>query len=305
MFIASVVSLIAFKIYETKASPVVICIIGTSSAGKSSMVQDLVYQLKNYHMVSVDEFNMEAGLERVARTLGWDGNSATLHLFMDDYVMTNYGTYMRLVTELTSGHELQKSISRQAYAAFFEYAEQEAQKSNVLIDTTFDFSNNYDQLTTIMKGKRIIKVLLYCPADILLERVAMRNKSENLKDRRTALNAFWQFAAFYKLHESDSEQVVDTISRDIMLSALKKAVDDFIAAMKRYPPEDHVMENKQAVAVADLQYFYEAFIKKFKLDELQVVTITPMHRYDILLNSTKSPSENSQIILHYLTKHAF
>ena len=296
--------IIFFKVYQRQKPYNVILIAGTSSAGKSSIITELEKLVGNgYRVIKIDDFNTGKILEKKAKAWGWNDKTQTLNDFMDAYVLNKTGSYMGVETELSSGplHDIHKEIFDATYKAFFEYANQEAQKGNIIIDTVFDFADNYDQFSKIMGDNKIIKVLVYCPLDIIEERVEKRNLSGKPEEQRTAFQAFIQFPAIYKLQESPNDPIVDRLSSGRMLGSVKKAVDDFIKQLEERKIENDSTAAKSQVALGNIRQFYADFVQRFKLNELNEIMIVPIHHYDLIMNSaTQQATANAREIMNYL-----
>lgn len=114
---------------------------------------------------------------------------------------------------------------------------------------------------------------MYCPLDVLLQRVEARNKSGTPEEMRTAFQSFEQFPAIYKIHEDDSEQIVDTVKSLTIKKTLESAIQDLIDNKIREP------------YVIKLQEFKKKFIDQFKLNQQDEVILVARYHYDLILNS--------------------
>jgi uridine kinase len=224
---------------------------GTSSAGKTSIVQELqkIYG-DSYECIIGDEF----------------------------------------IKTYEISHPKSESITNDMYqvqviSAMCKDAKQIAlQGKNVFIELV-QFDENYKNYCSILECEKIIKILVYCPLDILVDRLAKRNQAAELKvDLLTPLQLF---TAIYKLQESETEPVVDQIKTNRMKYALQAATQEI---------------NKQ-IQEAGLQISFEQdpfcknFIKQFKLDGVKEIVIVPQHHWDLIVNTAiNSPAEIAKII---------
>jgi len=297
-----ILGIIAFKTYQHQKQHEVILIAGTSSAGKSSIINELTKLIgKNYQVIKIDDFNTQAALEQKVKSWGWDPKKSTLDDFMAHYVMTKTGMSLEMGLPSKVGQAIQKETFDAMHIAFFKHVKLAAKKSNIIIDTVFDTTNNFDQFSTIMHSNKIIKVLVYCPLDLIQERVERRNLSGKPEEQRSMFQAFTQFAAIYKLQESSHEQIVDTISSECMLIPLKKAIDDLIKQLEQTQPKNDIARAKLKGDIESVRQFYMNFIHQFKLNTLKEIVIVPMHHYDLIVNSgTREPIKNAHEIFNYI-----
>lgn len=292
------IALIGIFLHSKKHT--IIMFTGTSSAGKTSIIEAFQAQAPDtYQLIKIDDFNMQEPFEALAASWGWDKKTTTLNDFMDNYLWKKAQHHPRLETDLSSGvgHDIHQAITDATYHAFFAQAKDKAQKGNSIIDTVFDSATNYQQFIANFKDLHPIKVLVYAPLDVIQERVEKRNASGKPEEQRTAFQAFPQFVAIYKLQASPDEQIVDTIATERILKALKKATDDLIQTLHT---NDSAQEKLQE-QIASIQQFQADFIKAFKLEELTEITIVARHAYDIILNSEQSPQENAQKVQNFPT----
>ncbi len=260
----------------------IILLNGTSSAGKSTLLKELLKLSPTLFQLKVDDYYAPE-LKKKAQELGWneqlDGNP---WLYLHRYLTKKTGNYYfdtevreALFTEVPAYYPIAKSAALEG--------------KSVIIDTVLEYESSYQQFFEFFQHTKIISILLYCPLNVLLVRVEQRNKSGIPGEYRPAFLSFEQFPAMYKIQETDDEQVVDTIKTLTMMTALYTAIKDLIDQNipKEYLPK--------------LEVFKQQFIKQFKLDEKEEVTLVSRHRYDLIVNSfTSSPQEVSLEILKIL-----
>lgn len=306
----TILCFLSVMLFNRKTYSKVILISGTSSAGKSSIIEELQKLVgKEYLVVKIDNFDFDKtlnqNLEQKAKTIGWD-TKEPINDFLDNYVLKQTGKYSLINTPLSTGtaYDIQKDIVNATYMDFFEYAKNQAQNNNIIIDTVFDTVDNYDQISRIMHNSKMTKILVYCPLDVIQERIEKRNMSGKPEEKRNAWQAFVQFTTFYKLQESPKDQVVDTIAPEKILNSLKKTITDFMGELE----QKNLGDVKLKQATEDLRYFSDQFIKRFNLESSTEIAIVTKNHYDLILNTaTTEPAENAKKILHYINrnKHLF
>ena len=253
----------------------VILLDGTSSVGKSAIIGEFKKLHPEYAIIKVDDW-FPLDLTNVAQVYGWAQDS---HLdpwtFVRNYLIEKNKTYY-LDTEVR--REMFASMPTRGY---FEAAKKESlQGDNVIIDTVLEDMAQYQLFDKTFQGLPVTKVLVYCPLDILLERVEKRNASHDISEHRTAFLSFEQFPVMYKVQASANELLVDTVKTETMRQALDKAVQDLVAT--------GIAEGYVLV----LAQFKQRFVDHFELDTREDINLAPARAYDLVINSgVGSPSE--------------
>lgn len=161
---------------------------------------------------------------------------------------------------------------------FYTLAKEVALKGEqVIIDTVLESEAGYNAFCAFFKDVKTIKLLVYCPLDVLLERVEQRNKLGIPEEMRHAFLSFEQFPAIYKIQENSNDQAVDVAKSDVTKKALEAVIQELL---DMGIPE---------VYVPKLKKFKQNFIKQFKLDDQKEVILAAKQHYDSIL-STKSNS---------------
>ena len=227
----------------------------------------------------IDDWFPDALVQK-AISLGWQEKSGLNPWFyLHDYAYKttqqyHFDTELRhlLFNETTDFYQKAKAISLQSH--------------NVIIDTVLEYEKEYDTFNDFFKDKHVIKVLIYCPMDVLLERVEKRNESGIAGEYRNAFQSFEQFSAIFKLQENSSEDVVDVVKSKTLKKALEKSIQSLI---DNNIPEPYLPK---------LHAFKKGFITKFKLNEQEEIALVAQHKYDLILNSSlSSPHESAKKIL--------
>lgn len=283
----------------------VILIAGTSSSGKSSIINELQKIYGNtYQVIKIDDFDFDAlkTIEKQATEWGWNSEKVKLNDFMDEYVLKQTGRNIGLPSELRTDAAIKiyKEIQDKNMHAFFQHVHDVAIKSkNVIVDTVFDYANFYDIFFDMMHDQQIVKVLVYLPLEVIAQRVEARNKSGKKEEERSVFQAVAQFPAFYKVQESNTEPIVDVIQSNGTKQLLKKVLDtDYHTFIQGDLPLDKITELK-----TEFDAFYQAFVERFKLDTLKEIVLAPKKSWDLIVNtSIHSPTESAHIIAEYLKK---
>ena|GEM_PF-1744863 len=195
-------------------------------------------------------------------------------------------------------HPKPESMSNDAYqvqvlSALCTHVKQLAlEGKNVLVELV-QFDENYEHYCSILECEKVVKILVYCPLDIMVDRLAERNKmAEHKVDLLTPLQLF---TAICKLQESAHESVIDRIKTSRMNYALQAATQEINRFIKEAGVDASFEEDP----------FYKDFIKRFALDDDKEITLVPIHPWDLVVNSgVHTPQENAQIIAEYLKLHA-
>lgn len=270
--------------FQTPAT--VILITGTSSAGKSSIMSELSKSLRDtYRIVKFDDFNSQPIKEKIAIDWGWDQKSP-LKEFMRDYrARHKAASFISQFSPADSNKEVHDLV----YKGFFEYIKSRAfEGEDIIVDTVFEHVQQIDCFDSIMGKIHMLKVLVYCPLDVIAERVYKRNLSGKVEEQRNPLQALLQFPTFYKVQEGQEETVLDVISSEKLRNAAREIIDQSLRELRQEQ-------------IAELEAFYSTFVQQFKLDKLPKITLVARRSYDIITNSsTHTPKEIAQRIAAYL-----
>lgn len=231
---------------------------GTSSAGKSSIVQSLS------------------------------------HMYGDMYEVANGDTFLETYSFTKEQESMPTDIlQRQILGDLFLHVNKlAAEGKNVLVDVV-EFDDHYDYYCSILDCKNVIKILVYCPPDVLVDRVAERNRLGEEKEKRPLNLSFAQFKNIYKVQESADERVVDRIATSCIKYGLDKAVEEIRQLMKESGQQD-IEANIESGVV-------KPFSEQFNLDTAQEIVLVPKHHWDLVVNTgIQSPQEAAQTIAAFL-----
>jgi chloramphenicol 3-O phosphotransferase len=248
---------------EPKAGTIVL-FNGTSSAGKSAIIKELqkIYG-DSYVDVKIDDFLREYFLKHP-------------------------------LPESMTNQEAKDAFSPMIVAYYTHVKQLALNGKNVFVDTV-QFDDKYEKYSAILGHDKVIKVLVYCPLDVIIERVAKRNQSSDENEKRSIGLAFGQFPAIYKLQESMNETVVDRIKTNRMQQAIKLVDLEVRQWFKESgAKQEEFKKNEQ---------FLNDFAQQFKLNTLKEIVLVPKHRWDLIVNTgTHSSSEIAKMISEYLSK---
>ena len=233
---------------------------GTSSAGKSAIVNELqgIYG-PDWSVVVLDDFQVAYQKEHPI--------SASEREAMKAMPIEKLRLLFRKIHEAMYYHVKQLAL----------------QGKNVFVDTV-EFDDDYDHYCSILGFEKVVKILVYCPLDVIVDRVQKRA----LEGSPRSLNLVWgQFPAIYKLQESDNDVVVDRIATSRISTKLPLVREE----AKLIPDE--------AVSESD-------FVKQFGLDTLDEIVLVPKHQWDLIVNTgIHSPEEVAQEVVGFLEKRGY
>lgn len=268
-------TILIIGIFMKRTPGYVILLNGVSSSGKTAIINEIQKLNKQIKILKVDDWFPEILIKK-AESLGWKKESQIdPWLYLYEYVHKKTGkwyfnTQVReiLFDEATDLYQKAKDIA--------------ADGTNVIIDTVLEYEKEYKTFDDFFKNdNKVLKVLVYCPMNVLLERVEKRNQSGIIEEYRTSFQSFEQFPAMYKVQENTSEVVVDIIKCAVLKQTLEKSLQDLTV---HKIPEPYVPK---------LEQFKNDFIKQFKLEDQDEIILVAKHKYDLILNSFKNSPEAS------------
>ena len=252
---------------------------GASSSGKSALLKELHKCKPDLLQLKVDDFFVNE-LKEKACELGWHEQlQVDPWLYLHNYLTQKTGKYY-FDTEL---REILFTNIQPMYRIAKDFA---LAGKSVIIDTVLEYESAYQQLFDFFKDSRLNTFLLYCPLDVLLERVNTRNACGKPEEFRHAFLSFEQFPAMYKVRDKSYQPIVDSVKTDLMKSALVAAIQELI---------DHNIPKEY---FPKLETFKIDFVKQFKLDEQDEILLAPRHRYALIFNSKiNTPQEIAQKLM--------
>lgn len=170
--------------------------------------------------------------------------------------------------------------------------------AHVLVDT-IPISDNVEkeqmQISDILKGVESVRLLLYCPLNVLTQRVEERNRSGRPEEQRHTMQAAGQFDLLFKAQDDPAQHVFDRVSTEQMKKTRKAAIQAFLDMA----PPGTSKEELTRVTQKQENNFKE-YVKQFKLDELPEVSIVARVPFDLALDCRHTPQELAQEIAAFL-----
>lgn len=256
----------------------IILLNGTSSAGKSTILQEFKKLHPDYILFKMDDYWPDE-LEKKAGAFGWRKDSGIdSWLFLLDYAVEKTGQHL-LSTQTRS------MLFTETPPYYDGVKKMVDNDSSVIIDTVLEFESEYQAFFHFFKDYKMYKILVYCPLNILLQRVEARNTMGLESEMRYAFTAFEQFPALYKIQERFDEQIVGIVETQVMKDALNQAIQELIN------------KNIPDAYVPVIEEFKQEFIQQFKLNEHKKITLVPRHRYDLIITTAhQTPDECAKLI---------
>jgi chloramphenicol 3-O-phosphotransferase len=248
---------VAMPQLQPKTQPgVIILLNGTSSAGKSCIIQELeqIYDQK-FQVASVDTFIL-----KLAADAGVD-----LALHKDEFF----------------AHMDWNNL----YANFYTYTKKlSGAGQNLIIDTVL-YEAHYETYDKIL-GTNVIKILVYCPLDKILDHITQRNQSDDVKEHRNIRQAFEQFLSLYTMQSSPDDTIIDLTNTKQMLHTLHEV--------------QHQSTEK------DYQKLMQKFSQQFNLDDSHKIILAQKYPWDLIVNTGIDSSQiAAQKISHFLESSTF
>ncbi len=277
----AIFSIIKYKQSKPTIPDTLILLNGTSSSGKSAILDVFRKIDPNFQIFKIDDYYPSELLGK-AKEFGWQEIQGSPWMFLVNYV------------EQKTGHP---NFDTQVRAYLFPeiqpmyYDIRHALKSgkDCIVDTVFEYDPEYQKFSEFFKEYDCLKVLVYCPLNVLIERVQKRNNSGIKEETRAAFLAFEQFPELFKLQEHEQEPIVDSVPSLQIKVALNNAIEELVA---KNIPQKYMLP---------LEQFKQNFIQHFKLDELPEIKLVPRHHYDLILNSgTHTPEELAVLIQEHM-----
>jgi|GEM_PF-6463997 chloramphenicol 3-O-phosphotransferase len=234
---------------------------GPSSAGKTSICQKLYIQFQDlYKTVGIDEFIIDVFDARRKLKISEE----------------------ELVIQCNSRVSLM-------YEKIRDYL---FNGTNIICDTTLTClgdENSVGPWFEKLKNLNGFLIFVYCPLHILAERVTLRNvnafSTKNPDNARSVVITLYQFNVMLKKRTSESELLVDILTRDQVEYAC------------------HLVKNSFGHDEAMMKRVRFDILSRFKLLYCDSVYITPALNYDFIVNTSHySPNECVECIKSHIEK---
>ena len=261
----------------------VILLNGTSSAGKSSIAQELQKMWgdscefvgidKDVHGPSLNsiishvqqktkEQVTKENIDNIAEKLIKDGATTQedLDIF---YAQTSNKLFNRMIQKI-------KDFTKNG--------------KNVIFDTIVgdDSEQEIVSLAETLRGENVLFSLVYCPFQELAKRIASRNSADKMEQRDFSM-VWRQFGGLYKAAQPSDTQILETLS--------KNTVTDLVQLHARSEFEEEKEFNE----------FLSELLENLSLDKNDSVQITSRYTYDLIVNNaTQSPDKCAQQINNFM-----
>lgn len=244
--IGMILSSISFIVIEASIdraaiikSGTIILLNGTSSAGKSSIIKEL----QNIYENSFSVVSIDGFIRE--RSINWSEDT----IDWDD-LWTKFYTHIKNLSE-----------SGQA----------------IVIDTVC-YEEGYQKYNAIL-GTQLIKILVYCPLDIIIEHVEERNNSGDADERRSLCQACEQFLSLYSAQNSSEDIIIDTIDSSRILYVLDKVKEETDRWSQERKDGDETDYQKRCTEV------YQGFEKKFHVSEVNEISLIQIYPWDFIVTT--------------------
>lgn len=258
---------ILFSITFIFSAGKLIIIDGVSSSGKTTIIDKLSPILdKNYETIALDDYVTKLFVERFEHKLSQD--------------------------------EFTKKISEQKQKMYDDIHEKIGRGKNIILDTVLIGFNGTEDLKETLEHLRdlqVIQILIYCPLDLLIERIEFRNKkaidNNNRSDFRPSYLVF-RFDEMFKKLERDEVFIGKVFYKDIEHAyqvATKDTLDLEKLNLLKQNLIDHLQIESQSFANISSKIHYDYVLDTSLHDPIEGAKMI----YDFILNYTPSAFEKN------------
>lgn len=260
----------------------IILLNGTSSAGKSSIVRELVPMLAGQtEIVSFDGMGYTIARERIIAQRGT--SEPVTNLDIDGYFESlaeadQYVLNSEIMTRMCN-------CIRTCYQ----------NGKNVIVDTVLDQKVEWELYTKMLHELPVHFILVYCPLEPLFQHLMERNQSPDEKEHRGLSVPFDQFFTMYKRRITAAERYVDMLTR----KQFNDVVERIKSVAKQY--EKHSDRLEEFLVAIDKQA--PLTCKEFGLTEQEAVEITSVFAHGMMVDTAHATSHDcAQQILDYVQR---
>lgn len=264
------ISLIFYLILPStlQAQGTIVIINGTSSAGKTSITKELQ------------------------------------KIYGDSYVFVNADNFYDIYTVEHPTQKPESLYMCESFNALLLHVKQLSLNGKNVFADIVQSDDQYEHDFSILKCDKLVKILVYCPLDVIVEHVEKRNTSGDKKEKRTISQAVAQFKDIYKIQESAADMIIDYIPTSRINRALQVAMQEINQYIKTEIYLDSPWKLTQKEAEQERgkwKLFANQFIEQFQLDTHEKIALAPKHSWDLVLNTKISSSaECADAIKKYL-----
>lgn len=233
----------------------IILLNGTSSAGKSSIVKEL----QNIYEHSFSVASIDGFIRE--RSIDWSNDK----IDWDDL-------WIQFYTHI-------KSISDSGKI--------------ILIDTVC-YEKEYEKYNAIL-GSQLIKILVYCPLDIIINHVEKRNNLGDTDEHRSLYQACKQFLSLYSAQNLSENFIIDQIDSTRIMYVLDKVKEETNKWSQEKKDGDETDYQKTYTEI------YQEFEEKFHLHEVDTINLIQIYSWDFTVTAgTNSSAITAQEIALFI-----
>lgn len=280
----------------------IILINGTSSAGKSSVSKELLKELgSDWQIVDADYLSgtpeLEMRMKRIAIELIKKNFAEQLtaetedRIIREDYSLAEENNFWLPREQYST---LENYFDEQLLVQTYKYANELSRTGkNIIIPTVFSADEKMEREINEFQGQNnILLILVYCPFEILSERINARNElakrpdatAEQRSDKRPIFGVLNQFSKFYPFRFSTNTNmpVLEELTSDQVIRAWKPTDKDY---------ELWGEEAKERIE-AQRKIFYEEMLDNLGLRRGKAVTLVrPPYYYDVIVNNGNNTAQ--------------
>lgn len=308
---------VQFKDYQTFhhfGKGDVIVLLGTSTAGKSSLIKSLR---------EIEPKRIEHGIDLASRleALNYlENNYKEEYEFLQSVLQPKkdgmnilYAIFNRSFYFKENVSENDKAHAQKLAMKLSEQIDKNINKPLIdckMLDEVVEFSmcgksSVFDIIEIESVFRHIINrrfhapiriALVYCPFHLLSERIAERNKKalegKHFEEVRAGVFPLLQYAKLFRPKEKDNEIVIETITRKMVEEAFEKNFAIGVEYMEKMDPEELKKRDLKKEHHEKKSDLLQAF--GFTKPGIQEVELTPrFKRYDYLIDTSKATPEEA------------
>lgn len=285
----------------------IILLYGTSSAGKSTICQEISKFCPQWRINSLDQAS-KLYIAKVIHDLFPYEKDVILKTFTqsDIYSIIFYGESDfrdgASIVDQKKAVKARLKIKQNKQLVFkncnidviekemFENAVQDAKAGQSTVIDTVDFLQFFSYLKYHSFNCPVRYGLVYCPFSKLRERISRRNQNLKLVERRYGVHPFFQFSEFYE-NTRDNNNFVERIYRKDVIEAYRQTFIEYITNLPQKKTFDTYVTSLNDE---------KKLLKKlgFDCESTFYVNIKPRFYHDYFLNTyEKTPQECANLII--------
>jgi len=284
-------------------TPIIICLKGTCSSGKSTLIKSLALLRDDLEVVDEDALVHEAYPKAIAQRFpleyaciaeAIDKENIYHSLRTKDIIFkktatqvecTNAKKYITEIQEELNGSQnltWKQGVSQNISVEVLNKIKLALQnKKNVLLDAWYVKA---DQVQALFPKTSIIRVMLYCSLPVAYERLLKRNKEAldhgNLEEKRFLGQLVGTFCSLYQLSNQPIQaiQSIDRYKLDQIFNAIHEMLTD-----EDSPKPIFTMKE---LSQSQLQSIQTGFLQPFDDCKSEKLYISPKEKQDLIIDNT-------------------